>query len=59
MGILPDIGYPQTGDSVKPGIYVCLNCPHDEADDKSLVSLKKESTLPKCPVCGNTYWLKI
>lgn len=59
MGLLPDIGYPQTGDKVKAGIYMCANCPHDKAEDKSVATLDKESKLPVCPVCGPTYWMPI
>ena len=56
MGLLPDIGYPQTGDA---GTYICMNCPHEDTDDKSVVILNKKDILPECPVCGYTYWMKI
>lgn len=59
MGLLPDIGYPQTGDKVETGFYACVNCPHTEADDKSPIHLDKPAKLPECPVCGYTYWMKI
>lgn len=59
MGLLPDIGYPQTGDTAEKGIYACMNCPHDEEEDNSIVMLDKKKKLPECPVCGHTYWMKI
>lgn len=59
MGLLPDIGYPQTGDIADAGLYACLNCPHDSEDDKSVTYLCKREKLPECPVCGHTYWMKI
>ena len=59
MGLLPDIGYPQTGDEVDSGTYICMNCPHTEIDDKSVAIRDKKSKLPDCPICGNTHWMKI
>ena len=60
MRLLPDIGYPQTGDIASCGTYACLSCPHDVEDDKSLIVLNKKGKLPTCPVCKNTvYWLKL
>lgn len=59
MGLFPDIGYPQTGDEADSGTYACLNCPHDKADDKAIIILPKRKKLPKCSVCGHTYWMKI
>lgn len=59
MGLLPDIGYPQTGDKSDAGTYICMNCPHEDTDDKSVVILDKFGILPECPVCGYTYWMKI
>lgn len=59
MGSLPDIGFPQTGDEAESGTYACMNCPHEITDDKSVAILDKRKKLPKCPVCGNTYWLKL
>lgn len=56
---LPDIGYPQTGDKVEKGFYACMNCPHTEPDKNSSIYLEKDQKLPNCPVCGNTYWMKI
>ena len=56
---LPDIGYPQTGDMADSGTYACMNCPHTDAEDNSLIILNKKGKLPKCPVCGQTYWLRI
>lgn len=56
---LPDFCYPQTGDRVESGFYVCMNCPHTEPSDKSSVFVKRNKQLPKCPICGNTYWMKI
>lgn len=60
MGLLPDIGYPQTGEFVEPGTYACMNCPHESNDDKSIIVLEKRGELPKCPVCKDfTYWMKL
>lgn len=56
---LPDIGYPQTKDVADEGYYVCINCSHDEPSDKSIAILNTKDKLPKCPVCGDTYWMKI
>lgn len=56
---LPDIGYPQTGDKVESGFYACMNCSHTEPDDNSTVHMEENQKLPNCPVCGNTYWMKI
>lgn len=55
---LPDIGYPQTGDKAEKGNYACVNCPHDSENDKSLIFLQENEKLPKCPVCGQTHWMK-
>lgn len=59
MGLLPDIGYPQTGDTSDSGFYACMNCPHDSEGDNSIVYLEKRKKLPECPVCGYTYWMKV
>lgn len=59
MGLLPDIGYPQTGDKAKAGMYACMNCPHNKPDDESIAYLPTDSKLPECPVCGYTYWMKV
>lgn len=59
MGLLPDIGYPQTGDTEDVGFYACMNCPHDSEDDNGIIYLDKRKKLPECPVCGHTYWMKI
>lgn len=59
MGLLPDIGYPQTDDMADAGFYACMNCPHDREDDNSIVYLDKIKKLPECPVCGYTYWMKV
>ena len=59
MGLLPDIGYPQTGEMADAGMYACMNCPHDKEDDKAVVILNKRQKLPKCPECAQpTYWMK-
>ena len=42
MGLLPDIGYPQTGDKSGAGTYICMNCPHEDSDDKSVAILNKK-----------------
>ncbi|MCM1223954.1 MAG: zinc ribbon-containing protein [Lachnospiraceae bacterium] len=59
MSELPDIGYPQTGDLVEAGTYACMNCPHTDANDDSIIMLFESGKLPECPVCGVTYWMKI
>lgn len=59
MVLLPDIGYPQTGEIADPGTYACLNCPHDSNEDETIAILDKRKALPKCPVCGITYWMRI
>lgn len=59
MGLLPDIGYPQTDDIADVGVYACMNCPHDSEDDDSIAYLTEKGKLPLCPVCGYTYWMKI
>lgn len=59
MKLLPDIGYPQTGETADAGIYACINCPHDSEDDKAVAILYKREKLPKCSVCGITYWMKV
>ena len=57
--LLPDIGFPQTNKIVEKGFYVCLNCPHNQADDKSIAIITTKDKLPKCPICGVTYWMKV
>jgi DNA-directed RNA polymerase subunit RPC12/RpoP len=59
MKLLPDIGYPQTGEKAEPGNYACMNCDHTAENDNSVINLSKPSKLPDCPVCGYTYWMKI
>lgn len=59
MGLLPDIGYPQTDDVVDTGFYACMNCPHDSEDNNNVIYLDNRKKLPECPVCGYTYWIKI
>lgn len=59
MERLPDIGYPQTGDVVDVGTYICMNCPHTDEKDDGIVILNNKEKLPKCPVCGQTHWMKI
>lgn len=59
MGLLPDIGYPQTDDTADSGFYACMNCPHDSEDDNSIVYLDNRKKLPECPACGYTYWMKV
>lgn len=56
---LPDFGYPQTGDKAECGFYACMNCPHTETNNQSTIYMEENKKLPKCPVCGNTYWMKI
>ena len=56
MSIYPDIGFPTAGQTVEPGQYACMNCPHkDNEDDKAIITLDKRGRLPVCPVCGNPY----
>lgn len=60
MGKLPDIGCLQTGDFVEYGMYACMNCPHTEPVDNSIIFMDKPGNLPKCPVCKNpTYWVEL
>lgn len=59
MGLLPDVGYPQTGDEADTGFYACMNCNCEEAENNGAIFLDKKGKLPECPVCGNTYWMKI
>lgn len=59
MKPLPDTGYPQTGDKSEAGKYICMNCPHEDSDDESVAILDEPDILPECPVCGNTYWMKL
>lgn len=59
MKLLPDIDYPQTGEISNSGTYACMNCPHDKANDESIIFLAKRDELPECPICGHTYWMKI
>lgn len=59
MKLLPDIGYPQTGEKVEGGTYVCMTCSHSDTTENSTITLLKTSKLPDCPVCGCTYWMKI
>lgn len=59
VSIYPDIGCPTAGQTVEPGKYACMNCPHKEnEDDKAIITLDKRGKLPVCPVCGNPYWAK-
>ena len=51
MKFIPEIGFPQTGETVYPGMYACMNCPHDKNDDKAIVLLHKREKLPECPEC--------
>ena len=51
MSIYPNIGCPTAGQTVEPGKYACMNCPHKD-------TLDKRGKLPICPVCGNPYWVK-
>ena len=59
MGLLPNIGYPQTGDVADAGTYVCMNCTNDENDndDSTIITLNTKDKLPECPSCGHTYWM--
>lgn len=59
MGLLPNIGYPQTGDEVDAGMYVCMNCEGGTPDSPKTIILNKRKKLPKCPVCGIAWWMKI
>ena len=59
MNILPNIGYPHTGETADAGTYACMNCPHDTSNDEAITILYKREKLPECPVCGITYWMKI
>lgn len=59
MKLLPDIGYPQTGETAEPGTYACMNSPHICEDDEAVAILYKREQLPECPVCGITYWMKV
>lgn len=59
MKLLPDIGYPQTGEKAEPGTYVCINCSDAGKSEDSVVNLPRSSKLPDCPVCGYTYWMKV
>ena len=59
MNILPDIGFPRTGETAEAGTYACMNCQHETQDDEAVKILYKRETLPECPVCGFTYWMKI
>lgn len=47
VSIYPDIGCPTAGQTVEPGTYACLNCPHDDnKNDKATIILhKKENYL--------------
>lgn len=59
MKLLSDIGFPQTGETAEPGTYACVNCPHECENDEAVTILYKRETLPECPVCGITYWMKV
>lgn len=60
MKLLPDIGYPQTGEAAEPGTYACMNCPHESENDKAVAILYKREPLPVCPVCKKpTYWMAV
>lgn len=59
MNILPNIGYPQTGEIAESGTYACMNCSHDNENDEAITILYKREPLPECPICGVTYWMKV
>lgn len=59
MRLLPDIGYPQTGDNAEVGIYSCMNHTDYENGDDGIAILNTKDKLPECPTCGPTYWMKI
>lgn len=60
MKLLPDIGYPQTGETAESGTYICMNCPHANENDKAVAILYKRELLPECPVCKKpTYWMAV
>lgn len=59
MKLLPDMGYPQTGEKADAGTYACVTCPHADETEKSVINLLKPGKLPDCPVCGYTYWMKL
>lgn len=59
MDILPNIGFPRTDETADAGTYACMNCPHETQNDEAVKILYKRETLPECPACGITYWMKI
>lgn len=46
----------QTNDSVQVGNYACTTCSGTEPAI-AMIS-QDENKLPKCPICGDTYWVK-
>ena len=44
MKFLPEIGLPQTGETVDSGMYACMNCPHDKMRIRQLYSFTKEKS---------------
>lgn len=59
MRLLPDIGFPQTGDKPEPGTYVCMQCNQNGFDNPECVIIAKDEKLPKCKNCDYTYWMKV
>lgn len=60
VSIYPDIGCPTSGQTVEPGTYACLNCPHDDnKNDRATIILHKKGKLPVCPICREPYWFKV
>lgn len=59
MKLLPEFGYPQTGDIADAGTYVCINCSNTEVNNQSIIILNKKEQLLDCENCGYTYWMKI
>ena len=54
VDLMPKLeGYSGTYDKVKKGIYTCISCPSEPHTE---IIKKDNSSLPKCPNCGETYW---
>lgn len=58
MKYLPETGYPQSHEKVTAGTYICMQCDKGNSDKPTKIVLKKSDTLPECPNCGITYWMK-
>lgn len=59
MGMLPDTGYPQTGDIGEVGYYACMTCEDNGQNEPTSIYLEKKRKFPKCPKCVETYWFKV